>query len=110
MNDFVCFILCGSRKIVLYRLLHNHAPETDVLIVAGDGGQNSFFPMSAEELDVLKAFEIGYGSGTHIVRFFIVRLFSGHQESRREPSFRLAIELVFYLSLTGDLKTIDPSV
>jgi hypothetical protein len=42
MNGSVCFVLCGSRKIVLYRLLHNHGPETDLLIVADDGRQNSF--------------------------------------------------------------------
>src|SRR5664279_4011560 len=42
MNGSVCFVLCGSRKIVLYRLLHNHGPETDLLIVADDGSQNSF--------------------------------------------------------------------
>jgi hypothetical protein len=28
MNSSVCFVLCGSRKIVLYRLLHNRGPET----------------------------------------------------------------------------------
>src|SRR5664279_4395523 len=42
MNGSVCFVLCESRKIVLYRLLHNHGPETDLLIVADDGSQNSF--------------------------------------------------------------------
>jgi hypothetical protein len=42
-NNSVGLVLCVARKVVLYRVLHDHGPETNVLIVAGYGGQHGFF-------------------------------------------------------------------